>query len=496
MRISGNKYNYLFPGILSVIAALFFIILGLRSPGVEGGMDSYQHYLIARYSWTYPELFLHQWGKPLFTLFASPFAQFGMIGNIIFNIICWIGTAWMVYLTSLHLKFKFPYFSFCAVLFSPIFFDQIISGLTEPFCAFLLSWFFFAMVKEKYLLGAVLAGFMPFARSEGFMIMAVAGFYLLFVIKSPKAFIFLLAGSLFMNSLGWLIEGKPLWIFTENPYIRVELEKVNICGSGGISHYFRAIPITFGFILGGLSLTGGLWLAYNRIRQFRQMFSPNQTNVMFWIVFGSFVLYFTVHSLIWYWGKMGSCGYIRVMTVIVPAVALLSNSFIDRFYKSAVFVRTPLQWRKVYMGLLILASAIMIYEPFWRYAGKYPLKISAEQQLFREAALWLKKQDIENRTLYFLYPYLNILAEIDPWDTKHFIEIWGFNLKYAPMGSYVIWDGHFGPNEGKLPLQTLENHPDFTKIKSFIPATPFKTLNDFNFEIHIFERTGDSELEH
>jgi hypothetical protein len=47
----------------------------------------------------------------------------------------------------------------------------------------------------------------------------------------------------------------------------------------------------------------------------------------------------------------------------------------------------------------------MLYEPFWRYGGKYPIEISAEQKLFKEAAEWLKTRNIEDRTLYFLYPY-------------------------------------------------------------------------------------------
>jgi hypothetical protein len=45
-----------------------------------------------------------------------------------------------------------------------------------------------------------------------------------------------------------------------------------------------------------------------------------------------------------------------------------------------------------------------------------------------------------------------------------------------------------------VPLEMLENHQDFTKIKSFYPEVAFKTLNDYNFEIHVFERTGDALL--
>ena len=136
----------------------------------------------------------------------------------------------------------------------------------------------------------------------------------------------------------------------------------------------------------------------------------------------------------------------------------------------------------------------MLYTPIKIYGHKYPIDISDEQKLFVEAAKWYNAQEYEDRMKYFLYPYFNILTDIDPRDTDKFIQLWSFDADYAPVGSIVIWDGHFGPNEGNVPLELLEAHPDFKKIKSFYPEKAFKTLNDYNFEIHVFERTGDSQL--
>lgn len=478
-----NKHLTLFLVLLSVLYAAAFFYLHLLSPGVEGGMDSYQHYLIARYSWKYPDLFLHQWGKPLFTLFASVFAQFGLHGMVALNLLCIISSAWLVYFSAKNLKIWGAAFAFLSVLFSPIFMDQLISGLTEPFCALCLSLIIYFFTANKPVVAAVVAGLIPFARSEGFMIMAVAGFYLLFVLKNYRAFLWLLAGSLFFNTLGWIIEGKPLWIFTENPYIRVELEKVNICGKGGISHYLRAVPITFGYTTGLLTFGSILVLLIKMFMSPKSMFRQNKNSMMFWMVAGTFVLYFMVHSLIWYLGKMGSCGYIRVMAVIAPASGLLSADFLHRIYELI-----KVKWTRWFQGILVAVSLFMIAEPFWRYSYKYPLQISDEQKVFTQVADWLKIQDLNNRMVYFLYPYLNILADIDPWDTQHFAEIWGFHFDYAPVGSLIIWDGHFGPNEGRLPLDSLRQHPDFKEVKSFIPEKPFKTLNNYDFEVHIFER--------
>lgn len=493
MRTSRNFITYYFLTFLSVIYFGIFFYVYSQSPGLEGGMDSYQHFLIAKYSWKYPALFLHQWGKPIFTLISSPFSQFGIGGNVVLNLLSILASAWLCYFTACKLKFKYAIFAFISVLFSPIFFDQLISGLTEPLCALLLSVLLLALVSDKIVLASIIAGLLPFARSEGFMIMAVVGFYVLFIQKNYKAFVWVFAGSIFMNSLGWIIEGKPFWIFSENPYIRVELEKVNICGKGGISHYLRAMPITFGFVSGGLTFLGVFLLFYRKIISIRQLFKNDNNSFMFWVVAGVFILYFLVHSAIWYLGVMGSCGYIRVMTVIVPCSALLANYAIDIVLKSKWLVIGGNKIKKLISFLILIAVMFMIWEPFWRYSFKYPLDISDEQKLFEETGKWLKTKNLDNRVVYFLYPYLNIIADIDPWDIKHFVEIWGFHFEYAPLGSYIIWDGHFGPNEGKITLANLQAHPDFIEIKSFYPAIPFKTLNDYNFEIHVFERINKSE---
>jgi hypothetical protein len=64
---------------------LIFMMLKSEVPNDVG--DGIMHYFISNASWENPELFLHHWGKPLFILFSSSFAQFGFYGMVIFNII-------------------------------------------------------------------------------------------------------------------------------------------------------------------------------------------------------------------------------------------------------------------------------------------------------------------------------------------------------------------------------------------------------------------------
>lgn len=490
-----EKYTIYALSFLSIVVFVALYWLASLSPGVEGGMDSYNHYLIARFSWLHPsELLLDQWGKPLYNILASPFAQFGMMGVVTLNILLLIGSAWLTYFTARKLGFQWAWVAFILCLGSPIWFDNTISGLTEPLNAFLLIWVLYLFASKKVYLGAIVSGFLPFARSEGYVIIAVIGFYLLFNLKNYKAFALLIFGSVFMNFVGWMVEGNPLWIYDTNPYIKYQIEssakKENICGHGELMHYVNSLSWVMGKVRLALFAIGTILLSFAYVRERKNY----NYRLLFIVAFGVYFLYFFVHSLIWYKGVMGSCGYQRVLVVIEPLAALVMAygfeyllNFISNFL--------PKVQRKFVALMAVLICGYVLYTPVKIYGHKYPIDISDEQKLFVEAADWYNQQSYDERMKYFLYPYFNILTDIDPKDTDHFIELWSFDIRYAPLGSIVIWDGHFGPNEGNVPLESLQNHPDFKEIKSFYPEQTFKTLNDYNFEIHVFERTDTTLLE-
>ncbi len=355
-------------------------------------------------------------------------------------------------------------------------------------------WVFYLFTIDRVYAAAILTGFLPFARSEGFVIMAVIGFYLLFIVRNYKAFGLLLVGSVMMNLVGWMVEGEPWWIFTKNPYIKYQIEstvkKENICGHGSLLHYVKSMS----WVMGKprlLLFVGGVVLV--TLRYIRNV-KDKSIQKLFFLALGVYALYFSIHTWIWYKGIMGSCGYQRVLVVIEPLAAIIMafalETILNWFYK----LFTGTKQRMITIGVLLL-SVTVLYYPYKIFGHKYPIDISDEQKLFVEASEWYNQQDYEDRMKYFLYPYFNILADIDPKDHEHFIELWSFDARYAPVGSIVIWDGHFGPNEGNVPLEMLEEHHDFKKIKSFYPEKAFKTLNDYNFEIHVFERVDDSLLE-
>src|ERR1700722_11209994 len=83
----------------SILFVLFIyacVILALSSGTYDSG-DGINHYLIARYSWHHHHLFIDDWGKPFFTIISSPFAQFGLKGISVFNILCGLASSYFAY---------------------------------------------------------------------------------------------------------------------------------------------------------------------------------------------------------------------------------------------------------------------------------------------------------------------------------------------------------------------------------------------------------------
>lgn len=457
---------------ISALVALALFYLFSLSDGLSGGMDSYNHYLIARYSPAHPELFLHYWGKPVYNIIASPFTQFGISGSVILNILCLIGSAILVYKTANTLGLKNPFIAFILCLLSPIFLDNTVSSLTEPLNAFLLVWVIYLLTRKKLITAAVITGFLPYARSEGFILAAVIGFYLIFILKDRRSIIYLLLGSVFFNFLGWMIEGEPFWVITQNPYLKFQLSGDNVCGSGPFIHYIRWGHVTFGFAACLLIAVSFFYSAKDLIKR--------KLEILSFLFPAIFISYFGIHSLIWGLGMMGSCGYIRVMVVIAPIAALMAAYGFEQLKSKLNSTISSM----LSIGLILIAIA----EPIKYYNYKYPIGISEEQELYEEFNKWYQESEYLERTKVYMYPYFSMIADIDPWDRAQHDELWSSSLPFYKKGDLIIWDGHFGPNEAGIPLSQLQDDPQYKFIKAFKPQKEIKTLNNYSFEIYVFEK--------
>ena len=159
--------------VYSFLATFFLIttLLACFSMGTYESGDSIQHYLISRYSFKHPELFFNHWGKPFFVLLSSSFAQFGFLGINIFNILCATLTGLISYKIAKHLQLDKPWLTPVFALFAPIYYVTLITGLTEPLFGLVLMAGIYLVLKQNFTASALLISFLPFARTEGFVLL-------------------------------------------------------------------------------------------------------------------------------------------------------------------------------------------------------------------------------------------------------------------------------------------------------------------------------------
>ncbi len=103
MRLKENHIVIL----LLVGLGILFTIWSVKSTGSHAGADDLNHTQIAKYAWKYPHLLLDHWGKPFYTLIASPFAQFGNMGTKMMNVLFALLSAWFAYASSKAIAISF-----------------------------------------------------------------------------------------------------------------------------------------------------------------------------------------------------------------------------------------------------------------------------------------------------------------------------------------------------------------------------------------------------
>ena len=138
------------------IILLFFLTAGLIllfvAKGIGDDGDSAMHYQFARYAPAHHELFFHHWAKPLYVLLASPFAQFGILGIKVFNLLLSCLSVFITWRIAVTLHIKRSTLASLFLVLSPAFIALSLSGLTEPLFALTLAAAVLLYLKEKELL--------------------------------------------------------------------------------------------------------------------------------------------------------------------------------------------------------------------------------------------------------------------------------------------------------------------------------------------------------
>ncbi len=454
--------------------------LYIQSEGVEGGQDSWNHFLISKCSLKHPELLLDQWNKPVFTWTTVFICQLGIQALVIFNIICVLLSGLFVAMGMQKAGFLHTWVLVPLTVFTPVLFHNTISGLTEPLNVLFLSLVIYAWSSGRLKFAVGLASFLPFVRTEGFVICA-AIFVMILMRKEYKLLFWLMLGSVVMNLAGFAITHKPFWIITENPYWKHETQGTFEAGSGSFLHYMRMARNLFGLPMLLLFITANLIWIYRK-------FKKQEVHQLFTLSLLVFHFYFFAHTIIYYLGILGSHGLPRVMAVIAPALAIAC-------FFSVHYLARHLHHRYrigIFAALCLLVIWVAYSET--KYPKPYKFKQASVQfdkshTNFIKAGEWLQANGLMDRTIIHQYPYFNVRFNKDPYDVKSSYGIWSIDQKddWASRGSIVIWDGFSAVREGNMKLEWLQQNPNYKEIH-FIEGFEKPADNTQMYDIYIFEK--------
>ena len=422
---------------------------------------------------------MDQWGKPVFNILFSPIAQIGFKSVVFTNILLIFLLAWLGYKIGQMLQLKQPHWVAWIYLLTPIVIGNSISSLTEPICSLFLVLFIYYGLKNKWILASIILGFMPFARSEGFVLVLLAIIFFVFTYRI-KYIPFLLVGTLVFNTIGYLMTGLPLWIFQANPYIHTD---ITVYGSGPFYHFFlAAIPI-FGFVFLLVLAETYAWISLIP-KMFNSRNWSLDKQMWFWIILGSFWGYFMAHTVLWWLGMWASLGLLRVMFVICIPMALLVVRFLETQQEKISYLK-KVSIQGVFWSHMVLLPFVIRLFPL-QEIEIFPPK-GMEEKIVDEFIHEFKKQpEMLERKLFTGHPYILFKLEKDPFNGEKSANLWDWQT--AVQGDLILWDGHFGPNEHGLSRNTLDSDTSFLFLWEKRPEKPFYTLNQSEFCVRLYEK--------
>lgn len=461
-----------------ILTGIFFLQLALIvcSSDFYGGADNISHFRIARYAWKYPPLFLDLWGKPVYTTLLFPFALFGIQAARIFSVLAGLAAIFFTIRAMRAMGEKDHLLTVVFIAFSPVYFLLMQSCLTEVLFSLVLMLSFWLFFEEKYGRAALVLSFLPFVRLEGFVLFPLFAAALVLT-RQYRALPLLAAGSLFYTIAGYPHFRDWLWIIHHWPYAM----DASIYGSGSPLHFVRQSPGIFGvpflvFLIIGL-------IAWT-VKVLRKPAWTEKAFLSWFLVAGSFLLFFAAHSYVWWKGIGGSLGLIRVIAGVIPLAAIIATLGFRE-------IASRMQNRRTPSVLVAAVLAMQIAIPFILH--DVPVRLDRPALLMRDASKYLASLNSPAKIHYF-DPYLIHFLNMDPFDTT--LSACGVKDRKQPskkMGpnDVLVWDAHFGPNEGGVSLENVMRDPHLQLIKTFLPAEKFQVLGGYDYGIYIFCKTKD-----
>ncbi|MBF9239170.1 hypothetical protein I2I05_17330 [Hymenobacter sp. BT683] len=439
----------LLAGLLLLSITVAFVTTNTYDSG-----DSIKHYLFARHAPQHPLNYLDSWAKPLFTLLASGPAQLGFIGMKLFQCGVVALSAWCAFVVARALRLPAPELALLFAYAAPDYFLIQFSGLTEPLFGLVLVGSVALAVTNRPGWSAALISWLPFVRSEGFVLIGLWVLYLAWR-RQWRFLPLLMVGYVVFSGIGAVVMGELDWVFSRNPYATI-----SVYGHGDWDHFIFSLPGLLGWVLLLLALIGGVRMLRDCLRSERRQRPFFSAELL--LVYGSITVFIAAHTVFWALGLFNSFGLTRVLTVTTPLFAVVALNGLDWLTQLAPL---PTAQRRIQIGVV---AAVVLF-PFlgtrqgfrWQRDFTRP----PDQEVAENAAAWIRKTYGQGaRPLAYDFPYVALATQNNFFDSQAHPALSVNNVSQAeslPVGTLVLWDDWFARTEGHVSLSQLRSDARF-----------------------------------
>lgn len=453
-------------------------LLVVLSRGDYQGGDTYQHFMISKWAFQHPYLFLDHWGKPFFTALMAPAAQVGYWAVKLQNLLFGFISAWYAFKIAQHLNFKWRWPAALMTICAPIFFVHLNSAMTEVLFSTVITVSVYWIMKEKWWKGALLLSFLPFVRTEGFVLIPFISLWFLWN-KKWLPFLALGFGTIVYSVLGYFFYFHDLlWVFTRNPYA----VNVDFYGSGNWHHFISTNYVTWGVPMFIMLCVGvyqlvkrGASSSVRRLELYRQ-------EVV--LVFLPSMIFLLFHGLAWWLGKLASVGEIRVLASLMPLYAVLATRGMNEV--NTLLLQSGKRYAHRFLPIY---SVIILVMPFLFFPLPMPRRNS--QVVMHEVSEWLEKHDGRFNRIWYFDPQIAFEGDHDPFvqgNVRPYFPNDSIPSQRLLTGDLMVWDAHFGDNEGRTPLALLTSDSSMVRVETFQPLKPFKTFDGNDYQVILFQK--------
>jgi hypothetical protein len=470
--LEDTKRHVFYIILTAIILIQFFLLLFNGDSFV--GADNLFHFQIARYSFKHPELFLDLSGNPVYSTLLAPFTLIGYNTAKAFNLIVAVLTLAISAKLSDKLFKGSSNYTIILTAFSPVYFLLMITCHSEVLFSLLTIAAVYLFYRNKFISSAILTSFIPFICFEG--VLLIPFFAIGYMLKrNYRPILFLSLGIVFYTLIGFFAFGDWLWILHKFPS---NSEKF-IFENGSLSHLIKNISFNFGVPLLVLIVLGLIYWLFQNILDFS--FKKDEF-VLFFLISGSWVVYFVFQCYLLWTGIERSSGFIHHFGAIIPLAALTA-------VKGIQFISDKIKDKRissVILSLLTIAQVFLLFN-----TCDLPTKASPTAELIKKSTKYIQQADLTGKIFYFDREIIFQLG-IDPYDQSKCC--FGINDKSQPSnsmewGDLLIWDANYGPKNGDVQLKNIEKDPSLKKMESYYLPEEMRGIDGYDYNIQIYKKS-------